>query len=118
FASKYPGVTTYGFYSGRLNNGGDTITLNTSADATIFSFHYNDAAPWPTTADGLGFSVVPINSNTIVNFGDAKQWRASTNIGGSPGADDPAYTIAGIKVNEALAHTDLPNHDYIELFNP
>src|SRR5213076_1559319 len=44
-------------------------------------------------------------------------WRASTAYGGSPGADDPAPTVAGIVINEALTHSE-PGLDAIELFNP
>jgi hypothetical protein len=51
-------------------------------------------------------------------------WRASTYIDGSPGVDDPA-AIAGVMINEVMAHTDYSNpsypdhdsNDWIELFN-
>jgi hypothetical protein len=36
---------------------------------------------------------VPINPATITNFSDPKEWRASTNDGGSPGVDDPVSTL-------------------------
>ncbi len=116
---KYPAAPApFGIYSGRLNNSGDTLTLKASTGATIFSFAFGTDAPWPVAADGNGFSIVPINVATITNPADGKQWRASTNIDGSPGVDDPVSTLATIYVNEVLAHTDLPNHDYIELYNP
>ncbi len=118
FALKYPAVTPFGTYAGRLSNSGDTLTLKYSTGATIFSFAYGDVPPWPVSADGNGFSIVPINSNTIVNFGDPKQWRASTNAGGSPGADDPVNTVGTIFINEILAHTPSAAQDYIELYNP
>lgn len=119
FALKYPAVTPYGTYTGQLNNSGDTITLNYSTGVTIFSLTYNDAAPWPVAADGLGFSLVPYNPATMSNFSDPKNWRASANPGGSPGADDPTPAINGTAlINEALTHIDAGGHEYIELYNP
>src|SRR5262249_7784988 len=86
--------------------------------ATIFSVTYGTRPPWPSTADGTGFSVVPVNPNLNPNPADPSNWRASSIIGGSPGMDDPSSTIATILINEALTHTDLPELDSIELFNP
>ena len=37
-----------------------------------------------------------------------ENWRASANVGGSPGADDPAVSHPLVVINEILAHTDLP----------
>ena len=48
----------------------------------------------------------------------ASEWRASANADGSPGADDPVPGTAIVKVNEVLTHTDQPQRDMIELYNP
>ena len=46
-------------------------------------------------------------------------WRLSTALGGSPGqTDSPRAPIPPVLVNEALTHTDLPDVDAVELFNP
>src|SRR6185503_15362106 len=47
FALKHPGVTINGIYTGRLDNGGEPITLSHPLGATIFSVTYADVAPWP-----------------------------------------------------------------------
>ena len=52
-------------------------TLNYSTGTVIFSFHFNDGAPWPVAADGLGFSLVPKNPTSNYAFGDYNSWRAS-----------------------------------------
>jgi hypothetical protein len=118
FASKYPGVAVSGIFSGRLDNAGETIRLSTPFGTTIFSVTYNDRAPWPLASDGHGFSLVPKNTAASLNSDDGSAWRASTVMGGSPGADDPAPTVAPVLVNEVMTHTDLPETDWIELFNP
>jgi hypothetical protein len=118
FSFKYPGVTIHGTYTGGLNNSGEGITLSHALGTTIFSVTYDDAAPWPVTPDGQGFSLVPKNSGLTQAPDDGAKWRASTAVGGSPGEDDPAPAIAPVVINEALTHTDLPFVDRIELFNP
>lgn len=118
-AAKYPGVTAYGQYSGHFSNSGDTLTLTYPTGATILSFTYGVAPPWPPTAAGFGFSLVPADASAPADYGNATYWRASTNAGGSPGADDPAppSTYGSIRINEALTYATLPTHEYIELCN-
>lgn len=117
FPTKYPGVTVNGQYSGSLNNGGERIALGYSLGGNVFSVSYDDVAPWPVTPDGYGYSLVQINPATQAPDNGSK-WRASTWVGGSPGADDPLPGIAPVAINEILTHTDLPAVDRIELFNP
>lgn len=109
--AKYPGLTVNGIYSGRLDNAGETLHLSTPVGETVLELTYNDAPPWPVTADGLGWSLVLADEI-------AGTYRASTMAGGSPGATDPANSTAPIVINEILAHTDPPLSDSIELFNP
>ncbi|MCP4425056.1 MAG: DUF11 domain-containing protein [Chloroflexi bacterium] len=119
FEEKYGFVPTNDTgYMGKLSNGGETVTLSDSLDAAITSVAYDDETPWPASPDGGGFSLVPIDPNANPDPDDPANWRASSATGGSPGADDPAPTIAPILVNEILAHTDDPLLDMIELHNP
>jgi len=115
FAARYPGVTLNGIYTGRFDNGGERLTLAHLLGTNVFSFSYNNTVPWPITPDGYGFSLVP---NANGDPSSAASWRASANLGGSPGADDPAIGFAAIVINEILTHTDPPQFDAIELFNP
>ncbi|HTH49115.1 MAG TPA: lamin tail domain-containing protein, partial [Candidatus Limnocylindria bacterium] len=56
----------YGPYDGSLDNGGETVTLKTSAGGvTLFSFAYSDQAPWPQAADGTGYSLVPAENGPV-----------------------------------------------------
>ncbi len=84
----------------------------------VASVEYDDRTPWPLPADGYGFSLAPTNSNPSGSQDVAGEWRASANADGSPGSDDPVPGAAGVKVNEALTHTDQPQRDTIELYNP
>jgi len=121
FATKYPGLTVNGTYTGQLDNGGETVTLSYPTNGTnlvVFSITYDDAAAWPVTPDGQGFSLVPKEPGVLQAPDAGSKWRASAFIGGSPGADDPESYIAPIVVNELLTHTDPPQVDTVELYNP
>jgi hypothetical protein len=118
FALKYPGVTLNGTFTGQLDNSGETLRIATLFGQAVLSVTYGDRAPWPVTPDGFGFSLVPRVAIANLNSDDGAHWRASSASGGSPGADDPASSIAPVLINEALTHTDLPAVDWVELFNP
>jgi hypothetical protein len=118
FAARYPGVRIDGIYDGELDNGGETIRLKDRTGDTIHEMTYGDAAPWPTTPDNLGFSLVPRSSNSVADPDDARSWRASTTMGGSPGADDAPSLFPSVKINEVLSASLPPAVDQIELLNP
>jgi hypothetical protein len=117
-----------GEYSGKLSNTGEEITLEDFWNSTIVQFEYNDGRGWPLSADGGGHSLVPLNSALIdesagsLNYGG--NWRASTYIGGSPGAEDPEPQTS-VVLNEIMANTYYSNtqhpqqnsNDWIELYN-
>jgi len=79
-------------YEGRLANEGEAIELIDSWSGTIAAFEYRDDADWPQLADGAGHSLVPLASalpqQPTGSLNDGANWRASTEIGGSPGRDD------------------------------
>jgi len=96
FESRYgTGVSgkIAGEYSGKLANGGEKVSLADIWHGTIVEFEYSDGNGWPQLADGAGHSLVPLASAILSepdgSLNDGGNWRASTNIGGSPGRDDP-----------------------------
>lgn len=118
FSDKYPGVQVAGQYSGSLSNGGERISLVHATGLEIFSFNYSDQSPWPITADGQGFSLVPVQLNSVLDLNDVSNWKTSNSPGGSPGRSEVPLDIPSILINEILTHTDLPQVDAVELFNP
>ena len=118
FKKRYPASPINGVFTGRLDNGGETIRLKHTLGGTVFTVTYDDDLPWPLASDGFGFSLVPRDANPLSNSENGSKWRASANQLGSPGADDPVPTLPSILINEALTHTDLPDVDEIELYNP
>jgi hypothetical protein len=117
FASRYPGVTNIaGVFSSALDNSGERIALKGALGEPIEDFTYNNS--WYPVTDGSGFSLVP-RVETGAASSEAAGWRASSLPGGSPGRPDPLPAeIAPILITEALTHTDPPQVDSVEFFNP
>ena len=117
-AAAYPLSNMLGPYSNRLSNGGGTVRLRDEMDAILLEAEYNDNWPWPTQADGAGHSLVLARPD----YGEANRlaWLPSAHLGGSPGTADPSVSspTARVVINEFLAHTDLPQIDFVELHNP
>jgi hypothetical protein len=85
FAKRYgPSIAICGAYDGNLANSGDTITLKTSAGVLLLEVAYTDASPWPSGADGTGFSLTWRGGSQP----SAAQWRTSISTGGTPGSHD------------------------------
>ena len=109
--TKYPGLTVNGIYTSKLDNGGETLRLSTPTGETVLEVSYGDSPPWPVTADGMGWSLV-------LEDAIAGAYRSSSEVGGSPGAEDAPNNISPIVVNELLTRAVAPEVDSIELFNP
>ena len=76
---------------------------------------YQDDEPWPVGADGNGSSLEVINPNSPAT--DPSNWRPSQRYLGTPGWI-PTEVAENIVINEVLAHTDWPQVDFIEIYNP
>ncbi len=90
FEARYgPGLPIAGEFqtATQLDNGGERIALVGEA-GSIRDFIYDDRAPWPTAPDGDGFSLTLIAPASNPDHALAANWRASAEIGGSPGGDD------------------------------
>ena len=87
FFARYPGVSAEkiaGEYSGNLSNDGERVEILASDDSVIQAFTYNDQLPWPTAADGGGFSLELIEPTTGPDHDVGGNWRASRGVHGTP----------------------------------
>jgi hypothetical protein len=119
FASRYPGVVNVtGPFLGTLDNNGENLRLDDAVGEKILDFAYDNK--WYPMTDGPGLSLVIVNENAPwFTWGDKVSWRPSSEYTGNPGgAAGAALTFDTILVNEVLSHTDLPERDAIELYNP
>jgi len=75
FAGRFPGVPVAGIYAGRLDNGGESLTLEHALGFRVFTVVYEDSAPWPPAADGLGGSLQ--RASLSLPPGDPAAWVAA-----------------------------------------
>jgi hypothetical protein len=121
FAVRYPGVFVYGTFPGTLSNGGERLALQDRNGRTITSVNYDDENGWPVSPDGRGYSLEFIDPTRDPN--DPANWRASPNVGGTPGGIIVASPAPIIGINEIMAEnvSSVANGssypDWIELYN-
>ena len=92
-------ATIVGVYSGNLRNSGERVRLEAADDSVIADFSYGDDSPWPTSADGDGYSLVFNGSDP----GSPQDWRPSTARGGNPGGSDRVPFTGGDLLVYSLA---------------
>lgn len=71
-----------------LSNAGEQLKLSYGPGIAIRDFNYSDRAPWPTTPDGGGPSLVLVAPRAMPDHSLPQNWRASTAHGGNPGTTD------------------------------
>ncbi len=68
-----------------LSNTGERLRLLAADDTPLLDFSYATTFPWPTSANGLGRSIVLTDPSTPNN---PSSWRPSAGLGGNPGTSD------------------------------
>jgi hypothetical protein len=106
FISRYgTGIRVAGEFSGSLDNAGERLTLVGPLGEPILDFSYDSS--WYPITDGGGFSLVAADLTAAPSaWGQAGNWRPSSQLGGSPGSTDPppppAVLSAGVASGNAL----------------
>ena len=96
FQSRYgTSITVLGKWVGKLSNSGESIRLRIKGGSTVQEFTYNDKAPWPTCADGDGYSLVLVDPTSSPVHNDAASWRCSVQKNGVPGGSDAIAAFSG-----------------------
>jgi hypothetical protein len=101
FRALYDQVTNViGDFGYNLSGDGEVIRLHRPTKEVFFSVVYNDALPWPTEADGEGYTLELIDPTAPMNSAD--NWFAGCLLG-TPGQaydpdcllghNDPEFTI-------------------------
>jgi hypothetical protein len=75
------GKSSLQWTSGALSNNGTSIRIKNSGGTLIDSLTFDDVAPWPTSPDGLGYSLVlcdPNSDNTLAD--NWKECPTATNV--------------------------------------
>ncbi len=101
-----------------LPNSRGTVRLENELGAHLLEVNYDSRNEWPAAADGAGHSLVLARPSYGEDRPEA--WAASEFIGGSPGRRESYLPEPqrAVVINEFLANSDLPQLDFVELFNP
>ncbi len=117
FSALFPNVdNTIGDMDFGLSGDGELIRLYNASGEIVDSLTYNDKAPWPLDADGLGASMALVNPG--LDNSDGNNWAASVGHG-TPGTENSGVFVS----NEAELDNQLPQHikleqNYPNPFNP
>ena len=114
--SKEIDVPIFGPFKGALNNQKDRLILVELAGGVIVDVEYNSRGRWSIAPDGTGHSLSKIRPR--LNPNQPENWRASIQMGGTPGKDNGLELVdqklTPIAINEILASTD---GQFIEIYN-
>src|SRR6185369_7221000 len=81
------GVTNVvGPFRNRLSNAGDTLRLRNNNGRIIDELTYGSDLDWPVAPDGAGPSLARRRAN--LRGAEAENWRASAQVGGTPGTEN------------------------------
>jgi hypothetical protein len=97
------GANILGTFAAQLADGGERLTLAAADGSPLQSLRYDDSSPWPSEADGGGYSLVLISPQSAPNHELPQNWRASLNPGGDPGSSDTTQ-FAGDPATDLLEY--------------
>ncbi len=105
--SALHGITNLvGPFSGRLGNAGDTVTLRNNNDRLMDRVEYGVKGDWPVAPDGAGPSLARADED--VAGAEPEAWRASREMGGTPGWANVSVTNDPSGGAPPLAFNELP----------
>ncbi|MDB4815298.1 lamin tail domain-containing protein, partial [Akkermansiaceae bacterium] len=86
--SHFLGLKIVGIFSGALNNGGEQLTLRDAAGENVLSFDF--VGEWFTAVGSSGYSLaLQDKAADWSTWDDRLSWATSSEVGGSPGVDNP-----------------------------
>ncbi|MEL7530371.1 MAG: lamin tail domain-containing protein, partial [Bacteroidota bacterium] len=103
-----------------LSKQGERLLLQASDGCPVDHVDYNDKSPWPTQADGDGYSLML--SDPLSDNDHGTNWLASSNLAGTPGqanTDFCAVPMDSILINEINYRSNAAADagDWVELYN-
>lgn len=90
-------------YTGKLSNGGETITLKDNTDQVASTLTYDDNDPWPASPDGTGPSLELIDATSDLT--QPTSWAASLSNGGTPGVENSVTGLDLPTITNVTKHT-------------
>lgn len=118
FNQQHPSIPNkVGPFPFGLGNSGDAIRLYDQSDRIVFSVRYNDKAPWPTEADGNGYTL-----EALPDFDPSRDVNSYTSwtfhcYGGSPGRANPDDCFASTEEVDLNAFVHIYPNPIVDQFH-
>ena len=90
---------------GGLSNGGERVAISDAGDVVIDEVTYGDSGEWPGEPDGSGPSLELVHPDFPND--SPRVWAASLLSGGTPGAENSAFSSAPLVLSEEPARGTL-----------
>lgn len=109
--------------AGALSNGGEELVLRNDKGDYVDLVAYSSVVPWPTEADGLGYSL-ELKETSWANASE-QNWELSDGLGGTPGRSNDEEAVPDnnpLIINEIYYEPieiggDNNALEFVELFN-
>ncbi|HUV01010.1 MAG TPA: CotH kinase family protein [Bacteroidales bacterium] len=85
---NYYGLIASGNSQGNYSNAGEEVLLKDASGNSVINFIYEDSSPWPTLADGDGYSLSSAEINPSGDPSNVSYWTTSVIKGGTPFSDN------------------------------
>jgi len=99
-----------GSFVGRLSDGGEKICLYDHNQRMMDNLAYDDEMPWPVACAGSGVSLAKYDKFSAGEF--AANWRASQQVGGTPGAVNFPTSVSGVVIEGPRLRQVLTNPQF------
>ena len=106
---NFYGMVPSGNYQGNLSNAGEELLVNDPGGEEILNFVYEDSSPWPSDADGKGYSLSSAEINPAGSPGDFSYWTLSVIKDGTPFADNVKAVVEPPVMGNTGSLTVYPN---------
>ncbi|MDA3822809.1 MAG: chitobiase/beta-hexosaminidase C-terminal domain-containing protein [Bacteroidales bacterium] len=119
FFERY-GMHPSGNYQRNFSNAGERVIVRKLPGDDIIDFTYDDAAPWPEYADGIGASMTSVEFSPEGDPNDYDYWTSSTALHGTPFGSDSIPEIIESIESRPLSSVQLypnPTHNLLMVQN-
>jgi hypothetical protein len=99
--ARYGIANAIGNFEGRLDAGGDRITLVNHAGVTVQNVRYRTRGSWPVGPDGTGHTLSLLHP--FLDSGEPESWTQSAELGGTPGRSNFATSTPQYEESVLLA---------------
>jgi hypothetical protein len=105
-AARHGIAGVLGPFTGLLDGSGERLTLVSEVGIEVQSLRYGEKGKWPAAPDGTGHTLSI--RNVHLDASEPESWRASAELGGTPGRRNFAATGGPTVIQTVFVETGMP----------